>query len=704
MACLLLAPVAGAWGQRSGTRDSVARVDSAAAREARRLLPVVSVVRERPRAAPPPVAFIDVAPGALQRTQAGSAYDLVRRTTGLEVHEQGQGPGFTANAVIRGFNSDHSADVLLMVDGVPINAAVHGHVEGFADWNLLLPAATQSLRVIHGSASPLYGDFALAGVVEAFTAADADGSRASLTSSSFGDLGGWWQTGQRRSTRGWAVTLDGARQAGWQSNANAMLGNALLRSWQAVAGGRLEGGVQLYQSQWDSPGFVSIARYNTRDLRRAVDSTDGGDARRLIAHARYARPLGRVAGRALSGEATAWFQQARSDWFLTVPGEGAVVRQARELDDRAASGGQVQLLLSLPRGQLMTGLNVRRDAADYLRDATLARTSTRRDHAYDATYAALGGFVRWQHLVGTRLGLDLGVRTDQLQYRITDQLRTAGPQDKTTLVTSPKVGVRYRLPWSPRTSAVTLLSSVSQGFRGAVGVIADPTRAPFMSWSHEHGAALQHDLGQLHLSVFETRVRNERVFDATTLGVSSAGNSRRRGIDVRGDVALPWRAGGWRFSGAFTLNDARLLEAGGDTGTVRAVPQNTIHDHNIPIVAGDPVPGVARYTGHVGGEAPLPRWFGSGSHWRARYRLLGPFTPIGEPGLTTRAASVLDLGASLPVGRLRDGLALDLDLQNVLDLRYVENRASGFITPGPPRVLRVAFRLGGPSAHAGAAH
>ncbi len=331
MACLLLAPVASAWGQRSGTRDSVTRVDSAAAREARRLLPVVSVVRERPRAAPPPVAFIDVAPGALQRTQAGSAYDLVRRTTGLEVHEQGQGPGFTANAVIRGFNSDHSADVLLMVDGVPINAAVHGHVEGFADWNLLLPAATQSLRVIHGSASPLYGDFALAGVVEAFTAADADGSRASLTSSSFGDLGGWWQTGQRRSTRGWAVTLDGARQAGWQSNANAMLGNALLRGWQAVAGGRLEGGVQLYQSQWDSPGFVSIARYNTRDLRRAVDSTDGGDARRLIAHARYARLLGRVAGRALSGEATAWFQQALIPMFGEHPVELGMSGREQEL-------------------------------------------------------------------------------------------------------------------------------------------------------------------------------------------------------------------------------------------------------------------------------------------------------------------------------------------------------------------------------------
>jgi hypothetical protein len=101
----------------------------------------------------------------------------------------------------------------------------------------------------------------------------------------------------------------------------------------------------------------------------------------------------------------------------------------------------MQVLLSLPRGQLMTGVNVRRDDADYLRDATLARAPTLRDHAYDASYSALGGFVRWQHLVGTRLGLDLGLRSDQLRYRITDLLRTTGAQDKTTLVTSPKVGL-----------------------------------------------------------------------------------------------------------------------------------------------------------------------------------------------------------------------------------------------------------------------
>jgi len=113
---------------------------------------------------------------------------------------------------------------------------------------------------------------------------------------------------------------------------------------------------------------------------------------------------------------------------------------------------------------------------------------------------------------------------------------------------------------------------------------------------------------------------------------------------------------------------------------------------------------VARYTGHVATEAPLPQRLGKGATWRTTYRILGPFTPIGEPGLTTRAASVLDLGASFTLGALAPAASIDVDVQNAFDLRYVENRASGFITPGLPRVLRVAIRIGAASAARGDAH
>ena len=96
----------------------------------------------------------------------------MRRTTGVEVHEQGQGPGFASNIVLRGFSSDHSSDALLVLDGVPINLPIHGHVEGYSDWSPLAAASVGSMRVIHGPASPFYGDFNFGGVIEVSSPTD----------------------------------------------------------------------------------------------------------------------------------------------------------------------------------------------------------------------------------------------------------------------------------------------------------------------------------------------------------------------------------------------------------------------------------------------------------------------------------------------------------------------------------------------------
>jgi hypothetical protein len=102
------------------------------------------------------------------------------------------------------------------------------------------------------------------------------------------------------------------------------------------------------------------------------------------------------------------------------------------------------------------------------------------------------------------------------------------------------------------------------------------------------------------------------------------------------------------------------------------------------------VPGVARYFGRAGVEAAVTPSLAS----RALVRFSGPFTPIGEPGVRTRSYGVVDLGASLRLSHLGGGV-LDLDLLNLLDARYPELRASGFLNPGAPRTLRAAMRFGG---------
>ena len=280
-------------------------------------LKTITVTAERPRAAAPPVTTLVVPAAELRRTFANNPYDLLRRTSGIEVHEQGQGPGFASDAVIRGFSSDHSSDVLLVLDGVPINLPVHGHVEGYSDWSILSPAAVSSLRVITGPASPLYGDFALAGVVEVFTAADAVGTTGSVSARATATPAGGSGAGAGATTAGILLAGEGGgsrvgattRPTGWAT--------ALLRGWRQAGSGRLEGGLALYGSSWDSPGFLSVDQYNAGrpDLRH------GSHRRRLGVPRDRPRAIQHRC-RETGIEATAWLQQVHSDVFLTIPEDG----------------------------------------------------------------------------------------------------------------------------------------------------------------------------------------------------------------------------------------------------------------------------------------------------------------------------------------------------------------------------------------------
>ena len=663
--------------QAQSVDTATARTDSARATR----LQTITVTAERPRAAAPPVTTIEVPPAELRRTFAADAYDLLRRTSGIEVHEQGQGPGFASDAVIRGFSSDHSSDVLLTIDGVPINLPVHGHVEGYSDWSILSPAAVSSLRVITGPASPLYGDFSLAGVVEVFTAADASGTSGSVSGTSDGDAGGWVRTGQRSDAGGFMLAGEGRRQQGWRDNSAYWLGNGTVRGWRRAGAGRLEGGVSLYGSSWDSPGFVSVSDYNADRLERAMDPTDGGSAYRGIAHGRFTTVSGET-----GLEATAWLQRVHSSVFLTIPEDGAL-DQSDEEDRRTAVGGRFQVSQPIGAGDFSAGVDGRADFASYDLFATQARTRLDPETDYDARYFAGGAFARWRTLLGTRVSLDLGARADAIHYRSLDRLAGSGWRSASDVIVSPKLGARYFAGggWS-------LLSSFSQGFRGAPGVIGDPTLDPIRGWSKEIGARYDGTGVTAQLALFRLDVSHERIQDPVTREVLATGRTKRQGIsaDVEARVthALTLFVDG-------TINDATVKgEAEGGATPVVVTPNERVSGTDIrpsfhiePLEPGDHVPNVARWMGRVGFEAAItPRLAG-----RAMVRFSGPYTPIGEPSVETRSYAVVDLGTSIHVSPL--GAVLDLELQNLLDAKYPEIRASGFLNPGAPRTLRAALRF-----------
>jgi hypothetical protein len=113
----------------------------------------IEVTATRSEAVAPPVTTIQVGAAQLQRAPATDPYDLVRRASGIEVHQQGQGPGFASDAVIRGFTSDHSSDVLLVIDGVRSTCRCTGTPRP-RRLSVLSPG-TSTIRVIHGRRAAL---------------------------------------------------------------------------------------------------------------------------------------------------------------------------------------------------------------------------------------------------------------------------------------------------------------------------------------------------------------------------------------------------------------------------------------------------------------------------------------------------------------------------------------------------------------------
>src|SRR6187431_504302 len=93
-----------------------------------------------------------------------SVQDILRVTPGLVV-VQHAGGGKANQYFLRGFDADHGTDLLLMIDGVPINMVSHGHGQGFADTNFIIPEVVERVEITKGPYFVSQGDLATAGAV-----------------------------------------------------------------------------------------------------------------------------------------------------------------------------------------------------------------------------------------------------------------------------------------------------------------------------------------------------------------------------------------------------------------------------------------------------------------------------------------------------------------------------------------------------------
>lgn len=639
--------------------DSSARAaDSVRSRAAARLKVVtITATPVKPAESRQAVA---VSPDEIARTPATSPWELLRQTAGVEVHIQGQGPGFASDASVRGFSSDHSTDLALWIDGVPVNEPVNGHAEGYNDWSLIFPQAIQDLDVIKGPTSALFGNFAFSGIVNVRTLDHLDGTRTWINGGSAGHIESTALTGFGNDSG--ASGVIGARyvhEGGWRPNSKYDLGQGHARLVHDLSrSATIDGGVELYGSRWDSPGYLSEDEFRAHDFDIVSNPTDQGHK---------IRAQERASLRVLSGNklwrSTVYAMQG--DWriFLTIPPAGGrfegLGSQTEEDDNRFGFGATSALTWQLSRAELTIGAEGRFDQSHYQNWFTTDRV---RDSVQALIHAhQLGGgvFAQAGIDVTNRLRLDLGARYDAIDTHSEPDGEEPG-QDSHGIF-SPKIGALVKL-----TNAVGLYANVSRGFRATDGVIEDPA-LPFITvWAYESGLKLNVAGVLASAALFRMDVSNEQSFNPLTSGSSSGGASRHQGVELSLRAPI---AKSLTLSGDWTFNDARYK---------RLITQPEDDPTQVDTLSGLRVYNTAKYIGSAALE-----WAPPASLWSARVstNAVGPYSPFDEPGVVLPAYALVHASATRRIGKAE----LQIGVRNLLGRAYPELTAGGLVAPGQPR-------------------
>jgi outer membrane receptor protein involved in Fe transport len=650
---------------RKAHRDSLARI-------AVRLGAVT--ITSTPVQPSEPMDVVRVTPSVIAQTPSNSPWELLRQTAGVESHEQGQGPGFASDMSIRGFSSDHSTDIALWVDGVPINEPVNGHAEGYNDFSTIFPEAVSGIDVIKGPTSALFGNFAFSGVVNVRTLDRIDNTQLDIAAGNFGNFEGVLLTGFDHGNTTGMLGIRAAHDDGWRPHGTNQIGQLHGRlEHELTPNTTLDLGLELYATTYNSAGFLDTLSYMDRRYNVVSNFGDGGFKRRAQERA----SLRTLFAPNLEWRTTLYgIEDTWNFWLSTPPGLGGLLEgtgvETREYDGRYGGGATSALTYTANRANVTIGGEARYDYSDYEnwgQYVSRFRTDSVPFGLTQAHQSSGGLFVQSSYYLTRFLRFDVGGRVDQLSTYVhapssyNDSMPAApyyslGPyanMQRSKGIFSPKTGALVRIkPWA------TVYANVSRGWRQADGVIFDPT-VPFITvWDYEVGVKLGRGRWSLDAAVFRMDLSNTQSFNGIT--TISGGPSKRHGVDL---------------AGRLVVSPAVLLTA--NLTAVNARYTQYIDPNNGINYSGQPVFNTSTYVGNVALEISPPRaiW-----QWRIGSNFQGKYTPFEEAvGLTRPAFALFYTSAGV---RIANDAHLQIGIRNLLNTQYRELESGYFVTPGQP--------------------
>jgi outer membrane cobalamin receptor len=197
---------------------------------------------------------------------------------------QHAGGGKANQYFMRGFNLDHGTDFATFLDGVPLNMPSHGHGQGYADMNFVIPELIERVNYQKGPYYAQTGDFGTAGAAYLDTYKSLPKSLLLLEAGSFG----YGRLLVADSVKAGAGDLLYALQGAY-SNGPWLMGDQYRRANGQLSWSRGDGHdgfsttLRFYQGEWRTSDQIPLALVESGALSRwgNLNPTNGGESRYL---------------------------------------------------------------------------------------------------------------------------------------------------------------------------------------------------------------------------------------------------------------------------------------------------------------------------------------------------------------------------------------------------------------------------------------
>ena len=616
--------------------------------------------------------------------------DALEAVPGLAV-SQHSGEGKANQYYVRGFNLDHGTDLALSVAGMPVNLPTHGHGQGYADLNFLIPELISSIQYRKGTYAAESGDFSSAGAIRINYLNTLDAPLVRLEGGMFG-YGRMLAAASTPVGDGQLMAAaEGMVNDGpWERPDAMRRGNALVRYSRGTPLNGLSVTGLLYAARWFATDQIPRRLVEAGTLTRfgTLDRTSGGETHRAGVTTEWQRTSARGITRATAfGFSSGLRLHSNFTYRLDDPDEGD---QFAQRDDRHVFGGTASQTWAIRGGahpQLLTvGTDVRHDA---IGDVGLFRTTARRalftvrEDSVGQTSGA--GWAQWQSSWSPHIRSTLGVRGDLYRWRV-NAGDPASAGERTRGIVNPKASVAFG-PWK-RTE---LYLSAGGGFHSNDGRGATITRDPLTGDAASPVDPLARARGAevglrttavpgLHMTValWGLGLASELVFVGDAGTTTASRPSARRGFEWDVDYApTSWLS----LEGSLALSRARFTD----------------EDE-----AGPFVPGAVSRVAQFGAVlSPQGRWSGA-----IRWRHFGPRALIEDKSARSADSNLVSLDAGV---RLSRRLTLRADVLNAFNSRssdidyFYTSRVTGeprdgvddiHFHPVEPRTMRLSMVFG----------